>query len=151
MYNLSKESDEFLNNLSMGLRPRSFVTTIAISKALADSCALPTSKVDDINAIFKVSEFIRVSNLLSSINERAFIDIENILVYTLKFYEFRYMIAYPRAKIYCLNKETAVTDFFGLNKILDEEAIDIIKNNSLEITNTYNSVVCILAELSAKG
>jgi hypothetical protein len=151
MYNLSKENDEFLNNLSMGLRPRSFVTSIAIGKALADSCALPTSKVDDIQAVYRVSEAIRISNILSTINERAFIDFETILVYTLKFYEFRYMIAHPRGKVYCLNKETAVTDFFGLNQILDEEAIDMIKNNSLEITDTYNSMVCILAELAAKG
>ena len=142
----SAEGQQFLSFLSNGIRPRALHTSIAIAKAIADSLILPTSQVEDPDGLFRTMCSIDANSKLSPINELVPLDIETIISYIPKFWKVRYYTMFPRYPIECWDNDASLIKLFGLGYAIDLETVKVIRDNFVDLANTYNKVHLLINE-----
>ncbi len=113
--------------------------TISLGKLLADKASIPTSPVEDIRS-FLNTEKLEIYNILSRINETIIIDIENIVDIFESFYRTRYDLIYGYKRVSFRGEETAIIDFFGLNKHISMNTLETIKSCGVKIAYYYNEL-----------
>jgi hypothetical protein len=149
MFNTSKlspETQDYLKWLALGERPRSLLTTLVISKAIADLSTLPSGPVDNPEQFFTTTSLEPNQNRLYLLNELVIVDTDAIQEYTLRFYKTRYNLLHPADHIFCANPKTTLEDFMGLSIALDPAAVEAIGENNLDLTRLYNGVRKFFAE-----
>lgn len=147
---LKPETQEFLNYLTIGQRPRSLIASIAIAKALSNTLAVPSGQVDNLEMYFRTTCLIDVQAKLSNLNELVLVDAVNIIEYVKKFYMARYLTLNPPRTVCCLKSDTAVEDFLGLSVALDFASLEVVKEAPLEATKIHNGAVYFFEEIAEK-
>ena len=147
---LSPESQKFISYLSNGMRPRSVLANVAIAKALADTCQIPSAPVEDVDNFYNVNLKIGVATNLNALNELVVVNAETILDDVLKFYKVRYYTTFPKKTQLCVNPDTVVADFFGISRSISPAYLEAIKQNPVELCVIYNGTRSFLDESSSK-
>jgi len=144
---LSKASQDFISNLAMTGKSRSLETSLALARVLANSMSVPSTPVESPVIYFKTTYQISIEEQLSNINEIVVLDIQTILDYALKFFQFKYFTVHSDSHVLALNCETAIVDFFKISKVFDQEALKAIQENCSFITNAVNNFNRVIDEI----
>lgn len=147
--NLGADAQRFVSYLAYGDRTRSLLSSLAIAKTLSNTANLPSSPVEDIEAFYKANIVLPLQTKLSALNELVLVNCDVILDYARRFYMVRYKNAFPGSKIYCMSSDTALEDFMGMTIALDKNAIEVIRDNPVEMTKLHNSLTDLLAEMES--
>lgn len=150
MYNitkLSKPSQDFISQLTLGNRSKALETSIALARVLAYGLAIPSSPVEDVAGFFRSQHKVQLLGVVGLINELTILDLEAVVVCAERFYTLRYQAAFGDCYVMALKKETAIVDFFKISKIFDPVTIQCIEDNSLAITSMVNKFKTIVDEL----
>jgi len=143
---LSNQSQMYIGFISSNLQSRSKAVSLAIARVLASKLTLP-SEATDITAFYNTQHRITVEGLINRLNSLVVLDVNTVLDYTKKFYQFRYEALYPSQHVLAINKESAVCDFFKISKMFDCAVLDVIKNEGTIITEANMRFTQILNEL----
>lgn len=147
---LSKDSRDFISELSLAGRSKELQTSLAVARVLANDLPLPSTPVESIASFYSFQCRIEVEGILNTINEICLVDVATILDYTSKFYSLRYNACNPSKTIMAFNKETALVDFFGISSTLDANAIKAITDEPNKMTELVNRFVTVKEELKTQ-
>lgn len=147
---LSKDSRDFISELSLSGRSKELQTSLAVARVLANDIPLPSAPVESITSFYSFQCRINVEDILNTINEICLLDVSTVLDYTIKFYKLRYDTCNPNKTIVALNKETAIVDFFGISSVIDDVAIKAISEDPIKITDLVNKFVIVKQELKTQ-
>lgn len=139
-FKLSHSNGSFVStNLSTG-RSVALVTSIGVARSIAYRLPLPGQKKFDYRNYYRIESglYIKVSALLSTLNEIVTIDHDTIQRFIEALYMFRCQTAFPRDTICCLSDETAVADFFDFGCCIPADMMSLIASSSLRISVLAN-------------
>lgn len=143
---LSQQSQMYIGFISSNLQSRSKAISLAIARVLASNLTLPNENAD-IVAFYNLQHRIKVEGLVNRLNSLVILDVESLLDYVKKFYQFRYESMFPSQHVLAISKEFAVVDFFKISKIFDEATLNVIKSDPVVITEANMRFTQILSEL----
>lgn len=144
---LSSGQQDELSYLNANGRNKSYLTSIAVGRILANRLPLPSSMVENFEHFYRTTYQIEVTRNISKINEILLLDVETVQTYVLKFFKLRYVLMNPANNVYCVNPETALQDFLGISQQLDSVTVQEIKSSPKElmkINNFINSIVQVI-------
>ena len=144
---LSKDSQDFITNLTINNQSRSLVATLALARCLAYKAELPSSPIDDVESYYRSNCQITDTTMISKINELSILDIDSVIQYAKKFFMFRYSVVHDDCYAVALNKEYAIADYFKISKSIDRVAIDTICEQHIKVTQYTNSFYKLISEL----
>ena len=147
---LSKDSRDFISELSLVGRSKELQTSLAVARVLANDLPIPSTPVESIVSFYGFQCKVQVESILNTINEICLLDVSTVLDYTAKFYKLRYDACHPNKTVLALNKETAVVDFFGISSVIDASAIKTISEDPVKMTDLINKFVNIKQELKTQ-
>lgn len=142
----SGQQDE-LSYLNANGRNKSYMTSIAVGRVLANRLPLPSGLMENFEHFYRTTYQIEVTRNISRINELLLLDVETVQTYVLKFFKLRYVMMNPANNVYCVNPETALQDFLGISQQLDSVTVQEIKSSPKElmkINNFINSIVQVI-------
>ena len=144
---LSQDSQSFIAGLSQTGKSSSAEVAFMIGREIANKLDLPSSRVDSPDQYFRVTYQIEAESLINEINEMLVIDVNVTLGYIIKFYNYRYNVAYPDRGVFAVSKDTAIEDFFKISKEFDKAILDKIKEDPIFFTGLANNLYRLLEEL----
>lgn len=142
----SGQQDE-LSYLNANGRNKSYLTSIAVGRILANRLPIPTGTVENFEHFYRTTYQIEVTRNISKINEVLLLDVETVQTYVLKFFKLRYVMMNPACNVYCVNPDTALQDFLGISQQLDSVTVQEIRSNPKElmkVNNFVNSLVAVI-------
>lgn len=145
---LSKESNEFINDIFSNASSKTPEVSFSIAYALANKLVLPTSKVDNVIEFYNQNSKNSVNSFLSIINEIILLDLDVVNELIANVYQLRYDAVFGRDNVLAMKSETAVEDLFGISKYINKDIISTIKANPLLITKCVNKFHKVFCELS---
>lgn len=145
---LSKESNEFINDIFSNASSKTPEVSFSIAYALANKLVLPTSKVDNVIEFYNQNSKNSVNLFLSIINEIILLDLDVVNELIVNVYQLRYDAVFGRDNVLAMKPETAVEDLFGISKYINKDIISAIKANPLLITKCVNKFHKVFCELS---
>ena len=147
MYNVSKlssDSKQFLQNISSTSNNNQEVVLMAISKAVANELALPSSQVENPTEFYLNTVYTAVRNLISTINEMIVFDLNRAQEVIKTFWLVRYNILYPRKKLFLTNSVISESHFFGFSSLLSPTDATFIQQNTnllLVVCNGFSQMI----------
>lgn len=146
---LTSKSQMYLSALTSSNRSRSKEVSIAIARIVSNRFSIPVG-VQDITAYYNTQVRLELEAMVNSLNNLVVLDIQSILDYSAKFYNFRYLSACPSVHILAVNNQTAVVDFFSISRIFDEAFLKILSEHAVCITEATLRFSDILEEIADK-
>ena len=147
----SKYNRDFLLSLANSGTSRQKLTAVCLGKAIADQLPLVTTELEDLAQYFRTVHQVNVSMTIAKLNELVIIDTAAVMQYVSNFYQWRYRIAHRPPVVLCMDQNTAVEDFLGINLCVDRDALCTINQNHIEAMKLYNSFVNVLNEAQTLG
>lgn len=144
---LSPKSQDFLSIMTQNNKSRSLLASIAVAKALTFDTSLPSAPVDDVLQYFRTQNLIQIESFVNDVNELMVLDVKTVLDLAFKFYQQRYMSAYPSARVFSFNKGTGVVDFFGISRSIDEATLKAIEEDPGTLAVYTNNFASMMEEL----
>ena len=145
---LSKESNEFINDIFSTANSKTTEVSFSIAYAIANKLVLPTSKVDNIIDFYNQNSKYNVNSILSTINEIILLDLNTTNELIVSIYQLRYDTVFGTDNVIAMMGETAVEDLFGISKYISKDMIGVIKANPLLITKYVNKFFKVFNELN---
>lgn len=148
---LSKESNQFINDIFSSGKSRSTEVSFAVAFAVANKILIPTTKVDNLIEFYNQTNKHQVNGFLNIINETIILDIDAIIELVIGIYQYRYNTIFARENVLAMNTETAIEDLFGISKFINKDTLNIIKADPLLITkyvNNFHKVYCQIVKES---
>lgn len=152
MYNHAKLSNETLraiSNVAATGSNRCEIFPVAVGYTVARLLSIPTEKVDDVSAYYRLNATLTVLSLLDSINECLPFDTRKAREIVEAFYLHRYYSLYPLAIPLALRKDHGLCDFFGLSKVFSDGTLCLVEKESEKLTNLVNALTLIVNDLNA--
>lgn len=143
---LSQQSQMYLGFIISNQVSRSKAISLVVARILASDLQLP-EECADCGMFYNTQHRISVEHKLNRLNNLVILDVQTVLDYTKKFYQFRYESMYPSAHFLAVSKESAVLDFFKISKIFDCETIKVIEENYVTINEGNMRFKQIISEL----
>lgn len=143
---LSQQSQMYLGFIISNQVSRSKAISLVVARILASDLQLP-EECADCGMFYNTQHRISVEHKLNRLNNLVILDVQTVLDYTKKFYQFRYESMYPSAHLLAVSKESAVLDFFKISKIFDCETIKVIEENYVTINEGNMRFKQIISEL----
>lgn len=130
-------------------RSRSKLVTICLGKALADRLDVcDMSPDEDIKIHFRRDHELEVMNFVSTINELAVIDVDNVITYAREFYLWRAMISRGGDIVLCTDPRQLVLNMFSIDHVLDPDALALMEADHIGVMKYYNGFKKLLEELA---
>lgn len=146
---LSQTTVNYMNGLGSTNASRSVPVTLSVARVIADSLSLPSSKVDSIHEFYSDSFLQEVNVTVSMINEIVVIDTNGVLDLVEKLYQARYSVAFGDVLPFLRSAETAVLDFFGISKTVEDGMSKVIAENAALINEAVLRFKQLIAEAKA--
>lgn len=143
---LSQQSQMYLGGIISNQTSRSKAISLVIARILASDLQLP-EECADCGMFYNTQHRITVEQKLNRLNNLVILDVQTVLDYTKKFYQFRYESMYPSAHLLTVCKDTAILDFFKISKIFDCETLKVIQDNHVAINEGNLRFKQIVSEL----
>ena len=150
MYQITKltsSSQNFILELTSNNIARTPMASITLAKVLAYDLDLPSSDVEDVTNYYRHYCYSNMMSILADINELCPIDVDAVLEYILKFYNYRYSSAYASNLTIAINKDYAIADFFGISKSFDKETLNVICENHFRMTDLAAKFASLINDL----
>lgn len=147
---LSKESKEFIIQLTQSNKATTKLCSLIIGKALSTRYPLPLSEIKDMEGYLNMNIMLEAQMFISKLNEFVKINIDEILEYFKKLYLFRYYTLTNSGEIYCLDDNRVVEDFFGLTQFIDQESLRTLNGNCVFVSKIHNGAIYFFKDVSDK-
>lgn len=146
--NMSPDVSKFLLGLNSAGTSRTKESSISLAKAIANSLAIPSGKVDDFRSFYNSNYKLNVLGTISSVNEITVIDTVTVEDYVIRFLETKYNVAYGESQTLAMKKESAIEDFFGITKSIPCDVIEVIKADPMALTVLVNGFSLVVNEIN---
>lgn len=153
MYQITKlcpRAQQFINELSGNNSSRSTIVSLAIARLMSRKLPIPSSETE-LMSFFNLQVRLDLEKQLSDLNEVVAIDIQTIVDFTIKFYQFRYENVYPTKTLMAFKPETAVLDIFKITKFFDKEVLEAISSDCEKLSRYILEFNIIMDELTKEG
>ena len=147
---LSPVAKDLIGAINVEGKSRWIVTSAAIAKCLADRVAIPTVAVENIETYYRTVVEMEVLKHLSALNEHIVLEVDTIKELAKRFFFFRYSVAVPEPKVFCLNESRALSDFFTFGRYIDQETLTEISKFPKHLTKVYNTTSDLIVEFSSR-
>ncbi len=143
-WSFSKDAQDHILYFTNEGRGKAAVSTVAISRAIANRLSMPSGEVENIDNYFRT--FLQIDTLrqVSRLNEMFLVEVQEVMEFVAKFYKLRYAVLFPRKNVYCTNSVTALQDFIGISQYLDQATVELIQKNPTELMRVNNALQAIM-------
>jgi len=123
---------------------RKLITSIAISKAMADILPLPTEAMDDTHGYFNSNFYVGLSEKLDPIYNLVVFNYDEVRKLVERFWLLRYNMVHNTGLV----TGQGLISFLNINQSLDQEVLKVIEESDFRLSYYYNHFIIVLREVS---
>lgn len=148
----NRDINDFIASICGNNRGKSNLVSLSLARAISDKLEVPREEVESLSIYFANTYKQDILKKLIQINESISIDKEKVMDYVVKLYRYRYNLVRTNNPVLCINKETAIEDFFGITRVFGVSAMmgDDIVSTIREHGNTIVKYVFKFNEILEK-
>jgi hypothetical protein len=148
MKNLTNESFNFITRqINIGHLTSKY-SSIAIAKAISSLVMVP-DETNEPEVYYRENVLSAVNRYMNRLISLATIDLKLVSFYTRIFVLARYYAYKGNTFLYMTTVDNAMLNFLSVDKVIDMDTMNIIRNNAVEISGIHNGIIKILKEFDA--